>query len=265
MSYPFPGMNPWLERPGLWPDVHDSLILTLRRALAPLVSPRYYIAAQQRTIFAVARPEPDLIYPDLSVVESGISSYEVEPAATSMLESIPAEPMIVEVPARETITEDYLEVVEAPTHQVITVIEILSPSNKQPGEDRRAYEYKREKIFRSPTHLVEIDLLRHGKPMPFTLQAQTNGHMSHYRILVKRSEYPRRAFLYPFNVRDSIPVFQLPLQPGDVEPPIRLGELLQQLYDELRYDLRVDYSQPPTPPLSEGDAKWAAEMLQRRL
>jgi hypothetical protein len=254
-------MNPWLERPGLWPDVHDNLVLGLQRTLAPRIRPRYYVAVKQRAVIAVAPPEPEPVYPDVSVIERSTPFHGAGLAAASEEESILVKPIIVEVPVRETITEDYLEVVEAATHRVITVIEILSPSNKQPGRDRRAYECKRERIFRSPTHLVEIDLPRAGEPMPVTL-LQTNGYSSQYRILVKRGEYMRRAYLYPFSVRDPIPVFQLPLQPGDSEPSIHLGILLKEIYDDLGYDLRVDYTKPPAPPLSEVDARWAAEILQ---
>ena len=257
MPSPFPGMNPWLERPGLWPDVHDSLVVALRRALAPLVSPRYYIALRQRMVFAIMPSEPAFILPDVSVLEQSVLA-----EALKLEKAVLAEPVIVEVPVREKIPEDYLEVVEASTHLVVTVIEILSLSNKTPGKDRRAYEYKRERIFQTPTHLVEIDLLRDGEPMPFTLRTQTNGHLSHYRILVKRGDYGRRACLYPFSVRDPIPIFPLPLQSGDTEPPIRLGEVIKQLYDEGRYNLRIDYSQPLEPPLGEADAQWAKEILR---
>jgi len=173
MTGPFSGMDPWLERPTLWPGVHDNLIISLQRALAPLIGPRYYVDVRQRLV-----------------------------------------------------PEDYWEIVEAATEQVVTVIEILSLSNKMSGKDRRVYEYKRERIFRTPTHLVEIDLLRAGEPMPVTF-LQTNGHTDHYRIPIKRGDRGRRAYLYPFNVREVIPVFALPLQPGDHEPPVRLGEALK--------------------------------------
>jgi hypothetical protein len=256
MPIPFPGMDPWLERPGLWPDVHMNLIIAFQKVLAPLVRPRYYVAVQQRTVVAVVPPDPHPIFPDLSVVQQA-GPDENRESSTAVL----AQPIIVEVPVQEMIKEAYLEVVEVASQQVITVIEILSHSNKKPGKDRRVYESKRQKIFRTLTHLVEIDLLRDGEPMPFTF-LQTNGHMNHYRILVKRGDHWRRAYLYSFNVRDSIPVFPLPLQPGDREPLIRLGEALQKVYDENGYDLRVDYNRPPEPPLSEADMTWAKEIMR---
>jgi hypothetical protein len=252
-------MDPWLERPGFWPDVHDSLIMSLRRALAPLLRPKYYLAVQQRTVIAVVPPEPQPLFPDLAVLELDKSSLAQEEPFAAFVE-----PILVEIPVHETITEDYLEVVEAASRQVVTIIEILSPSNKRAGEDRQAYISKREKIFRTPMNFVEIDLLRDWSPMPFTV-SQTNGHLSHYRILVKRNVSVRHAFLYPFSVRDPIPVFPLPLQSGDVEPPVRLGAGLKEIYDEYGYDLYIDYNRPPEPPLSDADAQWAAEILRTKL
>jgi hypothetical protein len=117
---------------------------------------------------------------------------------------------------------------------------------------------KRLEIFSTYTHLVEIDFLRAWQPMPFAGTAKA----SHYRILIRRGEEGSRARLYPFNVQDAIPLFPLPLQAGDAEPVIDLGELIKQTYREARYGLRLDYSQPPTPALAEVDAKWAAQILQ---
>jgi len=256
MPSPFPGMNPWLERPALWPDVHDSLIMSLRGALAPLLRPKYFLSVQQRTVIAVVPPDPHPIFPDLAVLELNKSSLMSEESLAAFVE-----PLIVEIPVQETITEDYLEVVEVASQQVVTIIEILSPSNKRPGEDRQAYISKREKIFRTPMNFVEIDLLRDWPPMPFTF-SQTNGHLSHYRILVKRNVSVRHALLYPFSVRDPIPVFPLPLQPGDVEPPVRLGAALKGIYDEYGYDLCLDYNHPSEPPLNDADAQWAAEIVR---
>jgi len=256
MPSPFPGMDPWLERPGFWPDVHDSLIMSLRKALAPLLRPKYYLAVQQRTVIAVVPPDSHAIFPDLAVLEQHKSS----PAQKTPFAAF-VEPIIVEIPVQETITEDYLEVVEVAGRQVVTIIEILSPSNKRSGDDRQAYISKREKIFRTPMNFVEIDLLRGWPPMPFSF-SPTNGHLSHYRILVKRHASVRHAFLYPFSVRDPIPVFPLPLQPGDVEPPVCLSAGLKEIYDEYGYDLHIDYNRPPEPSLSENDAQWAAEILR---
>src|SRR5438874_11797542 len=41
MPSPFPGMDPYLETPNLWPDVHHELISQIRSALNPALLPRY--------------------------------------------------------------------------------------------------------------------------------------------------------------------------------------------------------------------------------
>ena len=74
------------------------------------------------------------------------------------------------------------EVREAATQKVVTVIEILSPSNKR-GQGREKYLAKRQKIFASQTNLVEINLLREGLPMPLAQEIQ----ISQYRVLCSRS------------------------------------------------------------------------------
>ncbi len=71
--------------------------------------------------------------------------------------------------------------------------------------------------------------------------------------------------MYPFNVRDAIPTFTLPLQAGEVEPVIDLKLLLDQVYAEARYDLRIRYDHPPVPPLSEADMQWAEEVIKGTL
>jgi len=258
MPGPFPGMDPWLERPALWPGVHVNLIISLQRALAPLIAPRYYVEVGQRAIFSVFPPAPQFIYPDVSVFEDRQSHQPLQ-AETAVL----AEPIIVALPNREKVYEDYLKIVETATHRVITVIAILSWSNKQPGRDRKAYEAKRRRIFQTETNLVEIDLLRAGQPMPFVF-SQPNGHLTHYRVLIKRGDNEWQAYLYPFSIQDAIPIFPLPLQPGDSEPAVRLGEILNETYDVLRYASRLDYNQTPEPRLSDAEAQWAAEILRAK-
>jgi hypothetical protein len=40
-----------------------------------------------------------------------------------------------------------------------------------------------------------------------------------------------------------------------------LNQLLHDLYDRASYDLAIDYSQPPVPPLYDDDAAWARQLL----
>ena len=61
--------------------------------------------------------------------------------------------------------EAFLEIRERKTNTLVTVIEVLSPSNKIRGsEGRKNYMEKRAEIIASKVHLVELDLLRAGNP-----------------------------------------------------------------------------------------------------
>ena len=79
---------------------------------------------------------------------------------------------------------------------------------------------------------------------------------------MSRSERRPRADLYAFDLPQPIPSFLLPLREGDEEPTVDLGALLHALYDRAGYDLAVDYTAEPVPPL-EGDAAiWVDKLLR---
>ena len=153
--------------------------------------------------------------------------------------------------------QGYLEVREVTTSEVVTVIEILSPINQRSGEGRQKYENKRNKILGISTHLVEINLLRRGEPM----LVYHNNIPTHYRILFSRGDCRPQANLYAFNLQDIIPLFSLPLKSGDREPLVDLQLLLSNVYDQASYDLAIDYTQEPVPPLLEEDRVWLNRWL----
>ncbi|MGB3508494.1 MAG: DUF4058 family protein [Microcoleaceae cyanobacterium] len=135
---------------------------------------------------------------------------------------------------------------EVATKEVVTAIEILSPTNKITGKGRAIYLEKRETVLASLTNFIEIDLLRYGQQMPILNQQI----QSHYRILVSGGKQRPKADLYAFNIQNKIPEFPLPLRPEDTETIIDLQALFANIYDIGGYDLKIDYSQQPVPELS---------------
>jgi hypothetical protein len=245
-------MDPYLEHPTLWPDVHNRLIAAIADNLSPRLAPNYYVRLERRTY--LLSPD-DLTFvgrPDVTV----ISAPSAEPRRARPL----AEAGVIEVvlPMPEEVGENYLEVHETTTGRVVTVMELLSPANKLYAKGREEYELKRLEIVGSRTNLVEIDLLRAGRAMP----VEGGPVESDYRILVSRGAKRPRAHLYPFNLRNAIPTFSLPLLPGDEEPPVELGAIFHALYERARYDLSLDYSRPPVPPLRDEDATWAWQQIE---
>jgi Protein of unknown function (DUF4058) len=254
MSSPFPGMNPYLENPELWPEVHHLLISILAETLNPQLLPKYRVAVEKR------------VYDADDALLAGIPDVTVErfrtPASTAVAPvtaRTTATPMTITLPMPIEVKEGYLEVREVATKQVVTVIELLSPANKRAGRGYDSYVAKRQNVLASATHLVEIDLLRGGMAMGYG----SNIPQSHYRLLVSRSQQRPRAELYGFNLQDLIPSFAIPLQKPDPEPVIELHALLDTVYDRAGYRFAIDYAQAPVPPLSEADQAWMKQTLQK--
>jgi len=247
-------MDPYLEHSALWPGVHNGLIAALQLSLAPQLRPRYYVALEERLYITEPDQRVFVGRPDLAVV--GQSPAESAPQPSLSASSV----LTVQVPLPDEVRETYLEVRETGTDYVVTALEILSPTNKRPGRGRRIYEDKRMEVLASRTHLVEIDLIRAGEPMPIT----GNGRGCDYRILVCRGDCRPNASLYAFGVRQPIPAFSLPLKPNDQEPIVDMGRILHDLYDRASYDLRLDYKADPDPPLPLVDAAWAAQLLREK-
>jgi hypothetical protein len=242
MTLQFPGMDPYLENPEVWSEVHFGLIAGLARSLNAVITPKYRAAVEKR------------VYSDALLV--GIPDVSVFPkdtdgASLKQTTATLSEPIAVTVPMMDEVQERFLEIREVGTGLVVTVVEVLSPKNKRVGEGQQKYDAKRQKILNSEANLVEIDLLRSGEPKPMA-----GGVKSDYRILVSRADRRPAAELYAFNLRDAIPLFPLPLRSQDEEPVINLQELIGRMYQEAALDLAIDYTVQPIPSVSEEDFAW---------
>lgn len=259
MPSPFPGMNPYLEHPALWPEVHSRLIVALADALNPQILPKYRAAIDQR-VYSVDGSEALLVgIPDVTVERRAGAAPTARDSALGQ-PTIATVPLQVTVPMPIEIREQYLEIREVASQTVVTAVELLSPSNKRTRQGRAAYEEKRLRILGSRTHLVEIDLLRSGEPMA-VLDSQGDFD---YRILVSRSDQRPRADLYGFAVTDAIPTLPLPLRAPDAEPLIDLTTLLHQLYERGGYEVVIDYNLAPSPVLKPELANWLDNLLKER-
>lgn len=250
MQNPFPGMNPYLEQSGLWPQVHNRLIVAIADEITPQVAPKYRVSIEER-IYTSMEPLPLIGVADVSVMRRDDSV----PFASTTTQVV--EPRRVKVPLPLEVTERFLEVRLVQTNAVVCVIEVLSPSNKRSGEGRVAYETKRQKILGSATNLVEIDLLRGGVPMTLV-----DPPRKPYSILVSASVDRPDAALYEFNWVDPMPSFPVPLQLNDASPIVPLQQVLNDIYTRARFDLAIDYNQPLRPKLSAQESTWIKRWLE---
>lgn len=251
-------MNPYLEMREFWPEVHHLLISILAETLNPQVLPKYRVAIEKRVYQMNGDDALFVGIPDVTVERKRTAT---NPRQSNVAVAMPSStPVTVTVPVPLELREGYLEVREVATKEVVTVIEVLSPSNKRPGKGRETYEAKRQEVLGSRTHLVEIDLLRGGEPMPVS-----GGNIQgNYRILVSRSARRPRADLYPFNLQELIPTFPLPLRTEEKEPIIDLHLLLDLIYDRAGLAFAIDYNREPLPPLAPTNVEWIDTLLRSK-
>ncbi|MFL5804135.1 MAG: DUF4058 family protein [Roseiflexaceae bacterium] len=252
---PFPGMDPYLEGPTLWPDVHSSLMTIFREQLTPLLVPKYVAELNTQIVidsFGDIAPETESVLPDVTITQSRLlkesGGVAVDVAAPPLRRRVP-----MSIPTR--LVTIYIR--QRENEKLVTVIELLSPVNKRPGEGRRAYVEKRNTFLSTPVGLVEIDLLRRWPRMPLEGKLPASDYLA---IVCNMYERPECG-VWPLSVRRPLPKLPIPLLRPD--PPVELDitQALQTAYERARYDLRIDYHAPCDPPLTPADTEWAATLI----
>jgi hypothetical protein len=231
--------------------VHTSLMSIFREQLTPLLAPKYLAALETQVVIDLLDDEPQVVLPDVSVTSPEGSAGE--PSAVAVAASAPVQVRVpLDVPTR--VVSVYIR--QRETARLVAVIKLLSPVNKRRGKGREEYLDKRRTFLTSPVHLIEIDLLRRYPRMPFDDPLPP----AHYIVMVCKAGERPRSSVWPISVRQPLPTIPIPLLPPDPPVPLDLVQALRTAYERARYDLRVDYRQPPVPPLSPADAAWAAAL-----
>src|SRR6266540_1480885 len=126
MPSPFPGMDPYLEGPR-WHGFQTMLCVKIVEYLTTQLGPDYVALVEERVVLDEEE-------------EVTISSYSMRPDAYILRESGTAErygadtltaPIRMAAPIESTMKEHFVEVRSVGDLELITAIEILSPSNKR--------------------------------------------------------------------------------------------------------------------------------------
>jgi Protein of unknown function (DUF4058) len=250
MPSPFPGMNPYLEQATVWHDFHESFMPTVREAIAAQVRPDYIVKIDEHVFIHELPDEPRVL---LGRGDVTIASPEEQSDFGSATATIAA-PTQVHLLDVDTEGLSYLEIRDRDSLRLVTVIELLSPSNKQPGTDREQYIGKRAKLLNSDVHFVEIDLLRGGPRMPMNDLKECD-----YYVLVSRCQDRPRAGVWPIQLRDPLPVIPIPLDPQREDAKLDLQAMLHRVYEAAGYEDYI-YRSTPEPALDSADAEWSHQV-----
>ncbi len=255
MPSPFPGMDPYLESHE-WTSVHYELSSQIARQLVPQVSPRYTVRTVERfvtTILDDGEIKKSSIYPDVGVAETK-TRYEIG-RQQFYTPSLPLQ-LITIMPSK--VPHVTVEIRTVGERELITAIEVISPTNKQ-GRGYREYLDKRDNILTSMVHLVEIDLLRVGRRVPMKSPLPD----APYFIFLSRAEKRPITDVWPIPFEMPLPTIPIPLLAEDADAILDLQLVLNTVYDDMRYDLTVNYHEPPEITLEGETAVWATNLLQQ--
>ena len=117
---------------------------------------------KQYVYLAREEEDPDrLIEPDLAIVDAADAWTAELPDLGGT--ALAVKPVVHTVPVPKRFRQAYLTIRNRESQDVVTVIELLSPWNKTPGDGQTEYLVKRTNVFMTPAHLVELDFLRGGQ------------------------------------------------------------------------------------------------------
>ena len=274
MSSPFPGMDPYLEAPQIWPDLHNALAGEIRNELNQTLPSPYYARLEMRPELGIVDQEgerqrivPDVTvvrYPDVSKAPSGGAVAVVERPRRDI------SPSIDTAMSLGKLRHHFVEIRDpSQGHKLITLIEIVSPSNKRAGPDREAYGFKQREVLESDANLIELDFVRAGRRILPTVDLKTLIKTIKpppaYLVLInrawQRTSFATRYQIFPVGLREWLPCIPVPLKRGEEEVPLDLQFVFNRAYNTGPYRRgAVDYSKlPPAPRLNPDDAAWAVE------
>jgi hypothetical protein len=223
MPSPFPGMDPYLEHDALWPAFHHQLVLALYQVLLPGLIDRYRARLGQR-------------------------HYATEQALfTSVI--------------REEHHEDFIEIHNQKNGRLITLLDIVSPTNKMTRLGRDAYLERRLEARNAGASLVELDLVLQGQP---TLDYSREGLPDwDYAVSVTRSSKPEQYEIYTATLQKRLPRFRLPLAADDRDTVLDLHTAFSRAYDQGGFASKIDYQREPSTTLSYEDRRWMDDLLKQ--
>ena len=261
MASPFPGMDPYLEGE-MWQEFHATLAGEIRAQLLPQLRPKYvallakrYVMDRPSVSILDLPPDQRIIYPDVHVIEKPPRIREPAPTYGAPVPTPPAVRRLSLL--EEEVPLLSIEIRDIAERRLVTVIEILSPVNKQ-GEGGRDYLNRRIELLKTNTHLLEIDLLRRGLRVRFDVDPP----VAHYYVYLSRVQDRPYTDIWPVQLSEKLPVVPVPLLAPDEDVLLNLQTAVDACFELVGYEQLLDYTAaPPPPPLNQAEATWLQQTL----
>jgi hypothetical protein len=253
MPSPFPGMDPYLEISGDWRDFHARFLNGCADSISDQL-PENYVARIEEQFQILEFPEETQEHrlPDVSISQVSPSRRSAGPATAMATLEPEVIPLITTI--LEEVKERWIEIRRRPEWAPVTIIELLSPTNKQ-GHGHNDYLYKRVSLIARVVHLVELDFLVGGRRLPMGRPLRGT-----YHALVSRADRRPMSDVFSWSIRDRLPTIPVPLLAPDPDVALDLAAIFATVYQRGRYERSIDYTAPLSLPLGPEDRAWAEEL-----
>jgi hypothetical protein len=215
-------MDPYLEDPRYWPAFQHQLITCLYQSLLPGLVDRYRARVGQRHY-------------------------------------ITEQPLFTSV-AREEHREEYIEILQRKDGRLITLIDMVSPTNRTTDVGRQVYLHKRREARAAGANVVELDLVLQGQPI---FEHTRSSPEPAYAIVVSRATRPDRTDIAEVTLQKELPRFKLPLA-GDEHAILDLRAAFVRSYDQGGFAAKIDYGRDPSQQLSGLTRQWMDDLLKKK-
>lgn len=247
-------MDPYLEG-NWWTTFHAFLAPQIAAQLNQLLRPKYIAAPERQYISGSA--EDILISSTGLIPDVGVRrTRQRVPTKTASAVAI-ATPVKLRTQTSTKVPHYRIQIRDALKRQLVTAVELLSPTNKRSG--RKAYLRKRKRFLASPAHLLEIDLQHQGKRVPM-LDPYPAGA---YFVLLNRARKRHWTEVWAIPLHEQLPTVPVPLLKGDADVPLDLQSAFERVYAEGNFDLVIDYRKTPDVALPDDEQEWIKQHLQK--
>jgi hypothetical protein len=263
MPSPFPGFDPYIEAQGRWPSFHTGYITACQEQLNSRLPQNYFATVDERVLLDVSdRFNREILHrigPDVALLHQPQTPL-AEPDAADHGGVVMLTPRTLpqSIVAIDQPTQKFIEIRALPDERLVTTIELLSPSNKKPGDDRSAFLAKRTDLLRHGVNVVDIDLLVSGHRLPLLAPIPPGD----YHAFITNPATYDHCDVYSWSVRDTLPVLTIPLKADEAATSLDLQVAFTHVYDHGRYRQQLRYGKIRPTMLSEVDLEWAMQRVQ---
>ncbi len=252
MPSPFPGVDPYVEAQGRWQDFHHKFITFWSDTLNERL-PDGYVSVVEEEMRLMHEPGggPRKPYPDVAITRNPTGRRDSAQGSVGLATLEPVTNLLVKG-LMEEMPAAWIEIRKLPQLSLVTVIELLSPTNKV-GRGRVEYLEKRDEYIERPVHIIELDLLVDGHRLPMQHRLAPGG----FHAIVSRAERRPGSDVYSWTIRDPLPAVPIPLSAPDPDILLELGPPCTMAYDRGRYRQLLRYREPLDLTLAAEDRAWA--------